>query len=101
VLPSPGPNIRGIGVEQGVAVLLELDGKTTVVGKGSAYFIELQHLSGLVEKAKPLTFGDFGVQKVAPGHTFDLKAWTGDAIQYKLSVEGGSIRSTQAGGEVY
>ena len=56
---------------------------------------------GTVAKDKPLTFGDFGVQKVAPGHTFNLETWTGDAILYKLSVDAGSIRSTHAGGGVY
>jgi cyanophycinase len=108
-MPPPGENIRGIGVEQGAAVLLELDGKATVVGHGCAYFVDAQHASGGMIGAKfgvmtlhqPLTFGDFAVQKVAPGHAFDLKAWTGDAIQYELSIEAGIIHSTQSGGAVY
>ena len=100
-LPPPGLNIRGIGVEQGAAVLLEPDGKATVVGHGSAYFVDAQHAFGALEKAKPLTFGDFAVQKVAPGHTFDVNSWTGDATRYNLSVNAGVIHSTQPGGRVY
>ena len=48
-----------------------------------------------------LTFGDFAVDKVAPGHSFNLQTWTGDATQYMLSVEAGTIHSTQPGGALY
>jgi len=101
VLPPPGLNTRGIGVEQGAAVLLEPDGKATVVGHGSAYFVDPSGATGVLAIGKPLSFGIFVVQKVAPGHVFDLKAWTGDSTQYKLSVEAGVIHSTQPGGGVY
>jgi len=30
-----------------------------------------------------------------------LKTWSGDAMQYKLSVKAGKIESTKADGEVY
>jgi cyanophycinase len=93
--------IRGIGVEQGVAVLLEPDGKGTVVGHGSAYFVDVRGANGVVAMGRPLTFGEFVVQKVAPGHAFDLKTWTGDSTRYTLSVEAGVIHSTQLGGGIY
>jgi cyanophycinase len=98
---TSGVGVRGIGVEQGAAVLLEPDGKASVVGRGSAYFVDPRGASGVVATGKPLTLGDFAVQKVAPGHAFDLKTWTGNSTQYKLSVEAGVIRSTQPGGGVY
>jgi cyanophycinase len=101
-MPPPGLIIRGIGVEQGAAVLLEPDGKATVVGKGCTYFVDAAHASGVaLERNEPLTYGDFDVQKVAPGKAFNLKTWSGDAMQYKLSVKAGKIESTQAGGGVY
>ena len=94
--------VRGIGVEQGAAVLLEADGKVMVVGKGAAYFVDAERAAGVtLERNQPMTYGDFEVQKVAPGKAFDLKAWSGDGIQYKLSVKKGKIESTQAGGGVY
>src|ERR1700761_8038126 len=49
--------LRGVGVEQGVSVLLEPDGQASVVGKGSAYFIELPESSGVIRRNAPLTFG--------------------------------------------
>jgi cyanophycinase len=97
----PGLGVRGIGVEQGAAVLLEPDGKATVAGRGSAYFVSAQGADGVVAIGRPLSFGPFEIQKVDPGHAFDLKTWTGDSTRYTLSVEAGVIHSTQPGGGVY
>jgi cyanophycinase len=108
-VPSNAPKVRGIGVEQGAAVLVEPDGKATVVGKGSAYFIDAHHASGMMIGGKfgvmalhkPLTFGPFEVKTVSPGHSFDLKSWAGDSVDYDLSVDAGAIRSTQPDGAIY
>ena len=108
-VPPNGPKIRGIGVEERAAILLEPDGKATVIGHGSAYFIDSCDASGLMlggrfgvmASHKPLTFGPFDVQRVGPKHTFELKAWHGDAIRYTLTVEQGTVTSTQPGGGIY
>jgi cyanophycinase len=93
--------VRGIGVQERAAVLLEPDGKAHVVGYGPAYFIEADRASGVVQKGKPLTYGPFIVQKVAPGADFYIKSWAGDGISYKLTVENGKIHSTQTANEIY
>lgn len=100
-VPPSAPHIRGIGVEERAAVLLEADGAARVVGHGSAYFIDAGKGSGTVAAGQPLAFGPYDVQKVAPGHAFNLKVWSGLASHYTLSVEKGAIRSSQAGGAVY
>jgi cyanophycinase len=94
-------HVRGIGVEERAAVLLEPDGAARVVGRGGAYFIDASKGSGVVESGKPLTFGPYAVQKVTPGHTFNLKSWTGESTTYQLSVKNGQIKSTQNGGAIY
>jgi cyanophycinase len=94
-------HVRGIGVQERAAVLLEPDGKAHVVGYGPAYFIEADRASGVVQKGKPLTYGPFIVQKVAPGAEFYIKSWAGDAISYKLTVDAGKIRSSQTANEIY
>jgi cyanophycinase len=99
--PQPSPAIRGIGIEQRAAVLLDPDGKATVVGKGSAYFVDPRGATGAPAKNQPLTLADFTVEKVAPGHTFNLKSWSGDATEYKLSVDHGEVRSTQPNRSLY
>jgi len=94
-------HVRGIGVQERAAVLLEPDGKAHVVGFGPAYFLEADRASGTVQKGKPLSYGPFVVQKAAPGADFYIKSWAGDAISYKLSVEAGKVRSTQTANEIY
>jgi cyanophycinase len=100
-MPPDSPHFHGIGVEERAAVLLEPAGKAHVVGYGHVYFIDADRGSGLLQKGKPLTYGPFIVQKVAPGADFYIKSWAGDAISYKLTVEAGRIHSTQTANEIY
>lgn len=117
-LPASAPHVRGIGVEQGTAVLLDPEGHATIVGQCCAYFIDAANAAGVlylpdIHKApgglsggnsdlkSPMSFGPYGVQRVQPGHTFDVKTWTGDAANYQLDVTDGSISSTQAARALY
>jgi cyanophycinase len=100
-VPPTAPDIRGIGVDERAAVLVEADGTATVVGNGNAYFIDAIRAFGVMQKGKPLTFGEFNVQKGAPGHTFNLTTWNGDGTHYKLTVKAGIIQSSQPAGEIY
>jgi cyanophycinase len=99
--PVPQPGIRGVGVDERTAVLLEPDGKARVVGYGSAYFVDAKGALGSMQQGEPLTFGEFTVQRVAPGDRFDVKTWSGDAVTYKLAAEAGKLHSSQAGNELY
>ena len=100
--PSAAPGVRGIGVEEGAAVLVEPGGQATVVGRGSAYFIERDFELKFYSGVRPLHgLVAATVQKVAPGHSFHLKTWTGDATRYSLSVKDGVIDSTQADRAIY
>jgi cyanophycinase len=100
--PTSKPlGIRGIGVQERAALLVQPDGRGTVVGYGNAYFVDMQRQDGQIERGKPLSSGEFSVKKVAPGDIFDIKTWTGDAISYTLTVDTGKIRSTQTGGDIY
>jgi len=110
-VPPNTPKVRGIGVEERAAILLEPDGKAHVVGYGAAYFIDADRGSGTLLDTEhrfdvtaahtPLTYGPFTVQKVAPGADFYIRSWAGDGITYRLSVEAGKLRSTQTANEVY
>jgi cyanophycinase len=100
-LPGNLQTIRGIGVEERAAVLVEPDGKARVIGFGSAYFIDAKDADGPLQPGKPFTFGPFEVQKVAPGGRFYLKSWAGDSISYRISAKSGKLRSTQNANEIY
>ncbi len=100
-LPAAAPAIRGIGVDEGAAVLVEPDGKATVIGRGrGAWFIEQDGAAQVLESEKPLSCR-FVVQRVLPGHAFDLKSWHGDGVTYMLSADSGFVHSAQPGGSVY
>jgi cyanophycinase len=95
------PRIHGIGVQERAAVLLEPDGKATVIGHGNVYFTRPTRFADTLESGKPLTFRTIEVQKVGPKHTFDLKTWQGEATHYTLTAEAGVVTSTQPGGGIY
>ncbi len=94
---------REIAVDEKSAVLVEADGKATVVATGKgAYFLRPSISPEVCEAGKPLTFRNISVVRVPAGGHFDLKSWTGGgSTSYSLSVVQGKIESTQASGGTY
>lgn len=94
---------REIAVDEKSAVLVEGDGKATVVGKGNgAYFIKPTAPPAICKKNEPLTFRNITVYKAPTGSHFDLPSWTGGGgVSYKLTVEQGTVDSDQPGHSVY
>ena len=98
---SQEQGIHGIGVEQGAAVLVEPDGAARVIGHGDTYFVDPPAGVAKLARGEPVDAGPYAVQKVAPGHNFNLRTWSGDAIGYALTVKSGQVQSTQPGGAIY
>ncbi len=94
---------REVAIDEKSAVLVEADGKATVVGMGKgAYFLRPTQPPEICEKGVLLTFRSISVYRVRAGGDFDLTVWTGDGgTAYSLSVERGTIESTQAGKGIY
>ena len=94
---------REVGIDEKSAVLVEADGKATVVGTGKgAYFLRPSHAPEVCEKGTRLTFRDVNVYRATTGKRFDLVSWTGEGgIAYSLSVNQGKIQSTQPGKSIY
>jgi len=94
---------REVAIDEKSAVLVEPDGRGTVVGSGKgAYFLRPTQKPKVCEKGKPLTFRGISVYRVPAGGHFDLASWTGDGgTAYSLSVENGKIESTQAEHAIY
>ena len=97
---SDNPNIRGIGVDEGAAVLVEPDGTATVVGKTKAYFLMPFPPAPKLQPGKPLN-RVFYSQRVGAGGSFDLKKWCCGIGPDDLIVEDGKIRWFQDSGPVY
>jgi len=94
---------REVAIDEKSAVLVEADGKATVVGTGKgAYFLKPTQMPSVCDKGAPLSFHNIDVYRVAAGGHFDLVLWKGDhGTAYVLSVEKGKISSTQPGNAVY
>ena len=94
---------REVAIDEKSALLVEADGKGTVVGSGrGAYFLRPAHEPEVCTKDVPLTFSEIAVYRVSNGGHFDLTAWKGArGTAYSLSVKQGKIESTQAGKGIY
>ena len=96
-------NPREIAVDEKSAVLVEADGKARVVGSGKgAYFLRPSEARTVCQKGVPLTLREIAVYKAPSTAHFDLVRWTGEGgLTYKLSVEQGTVQSTQPGNVIY
>jgi cyanophycinase len=94
---------REVAVDEKSAVLVDPDGKATVVGNGKgAYFLRPAKAPEVCKKSEPLTFHDIAVYKAAVGSHFNLSSWAGDGgVSYTLSVEQGVIHSSQVDHSIY
>ena len=98
---SPGP--REIAVDEKSAVLVERNGKARVIGSGKgAYFLSVRGGPEVCRENTPLTFRDVTGYRGPTGSEFNLEEWKGKGgTSYSLSVENGTVRSTQSGGGIY
>jgi len=96
-------NPRDIAIDEKSAVLVEADGKATVVGSGKgAYFLEVTAAPEVCKPGVPLTVREISAYRAPTGAHFDLKSWKGDGDEaYSISVENGVIRTSRPGNAVY
>lgn len=94
---------REIAIDEKSAVLVDADGKGTVVGSGTgAYFLRPTRPPEICDAGAPLTFREITVYRVPAGGHFDFNSWTGaGGLTYSLSVVKGKIESTQPGNQIY
>ena len=94
---------REIAIDEKSAVLVDADGKSTVVGSGKgAYFVRPTRPPEICDAGAPLTFREISVYRVRSDGHFDLRSWTGEGgTKYSLSVVKGKIESTQPGNQIY
>jgi len=95
-----GEDVRGIGVDEKSAALLEADGSIQVIGAGlGAYFFRPSQPPANCTKGKPLTYKKIEVYKVPSGATFNVKDWKGSGgSSYSLDVNEGVVTSTDKDG---
>lgn len=93
---------RDIGLDEETALLVMPNGAATMVGTGTAYFLQAPGPAQVLADRTPLTYLNISVYKLPQGGTFNLSTWTGTGgVAYTLNVNNGSLTSTQAGGSIY
>ena len=81
--------LKGMGIDQETAVLMEASGEAKVVGKGAAYFLRAEGNPARVKAGEPLEFGPVTAVKVSAGGGFDVKSWTGETVAVCVYGQGG------------
>ena len=94
---------RAIAIDEKSALLVEVDGRSKVVGSGlGVYFLQVVDAPEVCKAGQPLTLRNVAAYRVPAGSMFDIRGWNGDGGEaYSLSVEAGGIHSSRAGNEVY
>ena len=70
---------REVAIDEKSAVLVEPDGKGTVVGVGrGAYFLQVKSAPEVCRPNTPLTIHNISVYRAPAGAHFDFKSWTGE-----------------------
>jgi cyanophycinase len=93
--------LKGIGIDQQAAVLLEGNGKAKVVGVGAAYFLRATNKPVRLKEGEPLDFGPVAAVKVMPGGSFDVAAWKGETQPYAYTVKAGVVHSSREAAAIY
>ncbi|MGI8839900.1 MAG: cyanophycinase [Caulobacteraceae bacterium] len=92
----------GIALDENTAFLMEANGKGTVVGSSTVYFLRAPGRPEICQPETPLTFKKLAVYRIARGGTFDVDAWAGaGGTAYDVSAIDGKLTSTQPGGSIY
>jgi cyanophycinase len=96
---NPAFIAQGLGIDEGAAVLLDVDRHATVVGHGAAYSIV--KYPDLTSKPKPpYEAGPYNVQRIKPGEMFDLKSAYSKA-DFTIAIKNSSIISSQPDNKHY
>lgn len=90
------PQVHGVGVDEGTAVMVEPDGKAAVTGDGSAWFLTTPGLPERCVAGYPLEFHDVPAIRVSgqePGAGFDFASWkpTGPATEFRVTAADGQL----------
>jgi cyanophycinase len=94
---------REVAIDERSAVLVEPDGKGTVVGSGhGAYFLQVKSPPEVCRPNTPLTIRNISAYRAPTGAHFNFTSWTGDGGEaYTISVENGVIHTTRPSGAIY
>ncbi|MFZ0201061.1 MAG: cyanophycinase [Candidatus Sulfotelmatobacter sp.] len=94
---------REIAIDEKSALLVEVDGRSKVVGSGlGVYFLQVTDGPEVCKPGQPLTLRNVAAYHAPAGATFDIRGWNGEGGEpYSISVEAGQIHTSRTGNAVY
>ena len=95
VAAEGGPAL-GVGVDEHTALMVEGDGKATVTGPGSVYFLKAPGAPEQLIPGYPLRFCQVSVFRAREGDGFDFGTWQGSGGEhYTLGARDGRLHSSR------
>src|SRR5262245_3850633 len=86
-------HVRGIGIDEATAVLVEPDGTARIEGAGAAWFLRMGEDDVVAcAPGEPLETRPIGAVVAGRGATFDLRSWSGDGDRHMVDAVDGSVR---------
>lgn len=83
---------KGIGVDEATALLVEPDGRSTIVGRNSVWFLTTTGKATTLEPSTPLTLRHIEVFQIQPGGGFNVRHWKAGAnAPTALSIDSGVL----------
>ena len=73
--------VRGIGLDEGTAVVIDADGDAMVLGSGGALILEGSHPPQRCTRKKPLTYRSLTGFIAEENDAFDTVTWNGEGIE--------------------
>jgi cyanophycinase len=93
-------DVKGVGIDEATALLVNPDGSSTRVGSGAAYFFHPPGPAQVCVSGTPLTYQNVAVYKVSGSATFNFATWTGSGgSSYTVSANSGALSSSN--GSIY
>jgi cyanophycinase len=96
-------NPREIAVDEKSALLMEVNGRATVVGTGlGVYFLQVTDAPEVCKRGQSLTLRNVAAYRAPTGTAFDVRAWNGEGgEEYSISVDAGQVRTSRVGNAIY
>ena len=92
---ATGSPVRGIGLDERTALLIEPSGAATIIGDGRVSLIDMSASASRCRRGKPLTVRAQPAAWGDAGDAFDTGAWRGVGLeQVSLSAQRGRLRET-------
>jgi cyanophycinase-like exopeptidase len=93
---------RTISIDERTALLIDASGKGSVVGSGTAYFLQAPGGPQVCQSKTPLTYQNIVLYRINSSGSFHLSTWKGSGgVSYTVSSNTGALSSTQSGGSIY